>query len=266
VGWDDNVAISSLTKVLLEERMNYREVELRDVEPEAAFQGVADGQLDALLAVRLPDQTAALEEVADDVATMNSWLVGTTRSSLAAPAYMDARTLEEARAAGASRALVIRPGGAPIGALSEDAVPADTLRDYGLEEDSGYPDASAMLEEVDRLYEEREPFLFVAWTPHWMNERYEFNYIEDHEVLDDLTRPARPHMIARKDLIETDPLAHALIDAIVMTEYQATSLQLAIQDADDPEEGARAWARDNKKLTNGWIENARDRISEDQDG
>lgn len=261
VGWDENVAISNLTKVLLEERTDHGEVRLKSVGPEAAFRGVADGEFDAFLDVWLPNQSDLLREVEGDVATMNSWLIGTTRSSLAAPAYMNVRNLEGVRSTEARRVLGVRPGGTPLSTPAV-AIPSGVLSKYGLQRDFDYPDESAMLREVDRLYKNREPFLFLAWTPHRMNERYEFNYIEDPDgELGDLTRPARPHMIARKDLIERDPLAHALIDAILMTESQATDLQLAIQKAGNPEKGAKAWAKDNKKLTDGWIESARSRIS-----
>lgn len=261
VEWDESVAISNLTKVLLEEGTDHGEVKLKKVEPEAAFRGVADGKYDAFLDVWLPNHSEMLRGVEGEVATMNSWLIGTSRSSLAAPAYMNARTLEKARAAEARKVIGVRPGGAPMSTPSI-ALPSGVLAKYGLERDFDYPDEAAMLREVERLYENREPFLFLAWTPHRMNERYEFNYIEDPEgELADLTKPARPHMIARKDLIERDPLAHALIDAILMTESQATSLQVAIQKAGDPEKGAKAWAGDYEKLTDGWIESARNRVS-----
>lgn len=261
VEWEESVAISNLTKVLLEERTNHGDVKLKSVEPEAAFRGVADGEFDAFLDVWLPNHTALLEGVEGEVATMNSWLIGTTRSSLAAPAYMNVRNLEQVRSTEARRVLGVRPGGAPISTPAV-AVPSDVLSKYGLEKDFDYPDESAMLREVDRLYENKEPFLFLAWTPHWMNERYQFDYIEDPDgELKDLTKPARPYVIARKDLIERDPLAHALIDAILMTESQAASLQLAIEKAGDPEKGAKAWVKDNKDLTDGWIESARNRVS-----
>jgi glycine betaine/proline transport system substrate-binding protein len=263
VEWDESVAISYLTKVLLEERTDHGNVELKEVEPEAAYRGVADGEYDAFLDVWLPNHSALLEGVEGEVATMNSWLIGTTRSSLAAPSYMNARTLEGARSTDAERVIGVRAGGAPL-STPDVVVPSDVLSKYGLENDFDYPDEAAMLDEVDRLYENREPFLFLAWTPHRMNERYEFDYVEDPEgELTELTRPARPHMIARNDLIERDPLAHALIDAILMTESQATSLQLAIQKAGDPQEGVKVWAKTNKKLTEGWIESARNRISEE---
>lgn len=268
VGWDESVAISHLAKVLLEERTDHGNVKLERVEPEAAFRGVADGEFDAFLNVRLPNHSALLREVEGDVATMDSWLIGTTRSSLAAPSYTNARDLEEIRRTGADRALGIRPYGSPI-TTPDDPVPADVLSKYGLENDFSHPDEEAMLREVERLYEDREPFVFLAWTPHWMNEEYDLNYIEDPErELGNLTVPARPHMIARKDLSERNPLAHALIDAMLLTEHQATSLQLAIREAGSPEKGARAWARDHKKLTDGWIESARNRISarEDREG
>ena len=137
-------------------------------------------------------------------------------------------------------------------------VPALPSR-YPLEWDL-YPNTSAMLSEVDRLYEAKRPFVFLAYSPHWMNEEYELDYIEDpNGVLGDLTQPAWLHMVVRKDLREDDPLAYALLDVILMTEHQVHDLELTIRDAKSPLEGAKAWARDNEELIQGWIEAAKAR-------
>jgi glycine betaine/proline transport system substrate-binding protein len=40
-----------------------------------------------------------------------------------------------------------------------------------------------MLAEVENRYDNREDFAFVAWSPHWMNQRYDFKYLEDRRTL-----------------------------------------------------------------------------------
>ncbi len=252
VEWDESIALSNLTKVLLEE-LGYEKVELRRGEPEAIIRGVASGDLDAYQGVWMPNHEPPLKGLmGDEVALLNPWLIGTTRSSLAAPAYMGVRSLDELENAGVQKMIGVEPGAAPV---ESPTLPSS----YSLERDL-YPNTSAMLSEVDRLYEAKEPFVFIAYSPHWMNELYEFDYIEDpNRALGDLTQPAWLQMVVRKDLREEDPLAYALLDVILMTEHQVHDLELTIRDAKNPQVGAKAWARDNEDLIQGWIEAAKAR-------
>jgi hypothetical protein len=84
IGWDENVAVSSLTKVLLEEELGYR-VELQRTNVavvKQVFQGVAEGNLDAFQDVWMPNQKKYLREVGKDVEHLDPWFEGkTTRRS-----------------------------------------------------------------------------------------------------------------------------------------------------------------------------------------
>lgn len=258
VGWGEDRAVAQLTKFLLERRLDHGEVELCRVGIREAYRGVASKKLDAFQSVRMPSQQAEFEKVADRTALFNSWAVGTTRASLAVPAYMNVRNPEKLDSAAAARVLTIRPDTSPVG-----GIPSAALSDYGLRVEREYPGAPAMLDEVDRLYEQKKPFVFIAWTPHWLNEEYDINYLEDPKgSLSEITRPGYLHMLVRKDLVEKDPTAHALMDAIVMTETEATNLQVSIRNAKTPENGVRNWIDDNKKLVKDWVKVARDRAKE----
>ena len=47
IGWVENVAVSNLSKVILEEELGYESVEVRRAELDSTYQRVADGELDA---------------------------------------------------------------------------------------------------------------------------------------------------------------------------------------------------------------------------
>ena len=103
VQWDESVAVSNLTKVLLND-LGYDEVRLRRGEPGAILREVASGELDAFQGVWMPkhrDLLGSLKE--DEVELLNPWLIGTTRSSLAAPDYMGVRSLDGLQNAGVRR-------------------------------------------------------------------------------------------------------------------------------------------------------------------
>lgn len=248
VGWDESVAVAHLTGVLLEE-LGYEEVELRRLErPEAVYRGVASGELDAFQDVWLPTHEDLLRSVEDEVELLDPWTIGSTRSSLAVPSYMGVRTLEGLRNSGAKKLVSTEPGAAPV--ETPDDLPAGYEKDL-------YPSTEAMYEEVDRLYAAREPFVFLAYSPHWANEQYEFEYIEDPErELGDLTQPARIHTVAREGLRQEDPRTHALLREISLAEYQVQSLVLAIRQADSPSQGARVWIGENRELAQSWLDAA----------
>src|SRR3712207_6521550 len=96
IGWDENVAVSSLTKVLLEDELGYESVEIRTQDNlDATYQDVASGELDAFQDVWLPNQGALLEQVAEDVEHLDPWFLGETKQGMAVPAYMDVWSIDE---------------------------------------------------------------------------------------------------------------------------------------------------------------------------
>src|SRR5215212_11589503 len=68
IGWDENVAVSNLTKVVLEDDLGYERVDIGTSEKlGSTYSRVASGELDAFQDVWLPNQQALLDGVAADV-------------------------------------------------------------------------------------------------------------------------------------------------------------------------------------------------------
>src|ERR687893_806714 len=106
-----------------------------------------------------------------------------------------------------------------------------------------------MLAEVDRRYRMKEEFAFVALEPHWMNEVYELDYLEDPKgALGNLTDPSDISTLVREGLAEDDRAAYAFMDRMELTEAQVTRLQTEIEEAGDPVEGAKTWLEDNRDV------------------
>jgi glycine betaine/proline transport system substrate-binding protein len=114
-----------------------------------------------------------------------------------------------------------------------------------------------MLDEVERLYTFRDDFVFLAWSPHWMNQRYKIRYLEDpKDAMGPTNDPAKLSTIVRRDLRDKDPVAYAFMDALALTEAQINDLESVINDEDDPLAGARRWASENREVVRPWIEAA----------
>ena len=252
IGWDENVAVSTLTKVLLEDELGYERAERRTVELDSTYQEVADGELDAFQDVWLPNQTALLEGVGEDVEHLDPWFLGTTEQGLAVPSYMEVTSIDQLNETNANLIVGIEPSSVVMQMVADEVIPQ-----YGLKQKLVRAPTEGMLAEVEILYTNKEDFAFLAWSPHWMNQRYDFRYLEDpKDALGATNDPAEISTIVNKDLREQDPVAYAFLNALKLTEEQINDLEAVINEEEDPLEGARRWARDNREVVQPWIDAA----------
>ena len=255
IGWDENVAVSTLTEVLLEEDFGY-EVELQRSNVavvKQVFRGVAEGNLDAFQDVWIPNQKLYLSEVEDDVERLDPWFEGKTAQGIAVPYYMDVRSLPQLDRAGTDMIIGIEPGSAVNPQIHNKVIPGYNL-DMKLVEGS----TSAMLSELEKAYEMRQPIVFFGWSPHWMNARYDFRYLEDPKDLQgDFNNSAEISSIVREDLSENDPIAYEFIRSISLNKEQVNQLEADINEAGDPVKGVENWLEDNRDVVQPWIDAAK---------
>ena len=258
IGWDENVAVAYLTKALLEEELAYDLVEINDSQDlDSTYRGVATGELDAFQDVWLPNQEDFLDEVAGDVEHLGPWFLGETRQGMAVPDYMDIESIDQLDRTDADFIFGIEPSSAMmrevVGGEAGGVIPA-----YGLEQKLVQAPTAGMLHEVERRYDAREEFAFLAWSPHWMNLRFDIRYLKDpKDAMGETNDPAECSTIVRAGLREEDPTAHALVEALELTEGQINGLEGAINEEGDPLAGARRWVSENRGAVRPWLEAAR---------
>lgn len=251
--WDESVAISNLTKALLEDELGYDSVELTTLDVASLFESVGSGELDAFQAVRIPDHQEHLSPAQDEVELLDSWLQDTTRVGVAAPSYMNITSIPQLNQTGATEILGIESE-----AEISKRIPDEVIPTYHLEQEYAEWSAPAMLYEVGKRISNGEEFAFIAWSPHWMNQRYDFVYLDDPEnALGELNEPSRMTTVVRKNLPDDDPVAYALVEALALSEEQVGDLEEAINATGDPLLGARTWAENNHDLVKPWIEAAK---------
>lgn len=258
-GWTENIAVANLVKVLLEEDLGYEEVETQTADLGIVFEGVGNGDLDAFQDMWLPNHAAQLESVESDVEQLDPWYTSDSKFGIVAPSYMNITSIDQLNEAGATEIVGIDPGAVIMAAIEENTIPT-----YGLEQNLIQSSEAAMLSEVEKRYANEEPFAFIGWTPHWMNETYDFVYLEDPE--NTLTNPAGDPLdqaelstIVREGLKEDDPVAYAMLSAYKLDEAQANSLEAAINEAgyDDPTVGVKTWIEENRDVVDPWVETAK---------
>ena len=252
IGWDENVAVSNLTKVLLEEDLGYDTVEVRRAELDSTYQEVANGDLDAFQDVWLPNQRALLEGVVEDVELLDPWFLDTTAQGMAVPSYMDVTSIDQLNETDAEHILGIEPSAVVTQVVANEVIPQ-----YGLKQKLVEAPTEGMLAEVESRYNNEEEFVFLAWSPHWMNQRYDFRYLEDpKDAMGATNDPAELTTIVNENLQEESPVAYAFMDALTLTEEQINDLESVINEEGDPLEGARRWVRDNHDVVQPWLDAA----------
>jgi glycine betaine/proline transport system substrate-binding protein len=250
IGWDENVAVSNLTKVVLEEDLGYERVDIDTSDKlGSTYSGVASGDLDAFQDVWLPNQEALLDRVAGDVEHLDPWFLGETEQGMAVPAYMDVSSIEQLNGTDAQLIYGIEPSSVMMDKVSGQVIPA-----YGLKQQLVEGPTAGMLYAVGRLYASREDFVFLAWSPHWMNQKYDIRYLKDPKDAQGPTNdPAKCSTIVRDSLREKDPEAYAFMDALELTEGQIEDLEAAINKEGTPLAGARRWVSENREVVRPWI-------------
>ncbi len=254
LGWDENVANSNLIKVLLEDEFDYETVELKladDVGP--VYEMVASEEADAFQDTWMPNQEEILRSVENDVELLDPWFEGATKTSIATPSYMHVESIAELNDTRIEHIIGIEPGSPFMDKLTDSVIP-----EYDLDQQLIAADTPAMLAEVEKRYRTRENFAFVAWTPHWMNEAYDFDYLQDPKgALGGFREGSDVSTIVREGFAEKDPTAYAFMDRLELTGEQVNSLEIEINEAGDPVEGARTWLRTNREVVKPWVEAAK---------
>ncbi len=255
IGWTENTAVANLTKVLFEEDLGYKEVQLQVLDVGLMFEGVAGGEVHAFQDVWMPNHEAQLAEVEDDVVHLDPWYQGQTAFGLAVPDYMkDTKSIADLNQSGAERIIGIEPGAPFVEVVQKDVIPA-----YNLNLELQPSSTAGMIAEASRLYKEQEPFVFMPWSPHWMNQEYDYHFLEDPKNAQGVyDEPAKISAIVNEDLESDDPVAFAYLKAFTLTEDQLNALEDEIRKADDDAvKGSKAWIEKNQDVVKPWLEAAK---------
>ncbi len=255
IGWDENVAVSNLTKVLLEEDLGYKNVELKTLDVGVLYQSVAKGDIDMFQDVWTPIHDNYLKKLGDEFEHLKPWYRGAAKAGLGVPSYMGVNSIAQLNDTKATRIIGIEPGTEFVRQTGEEVIPK-----YGLKQELVESSTAGMLAEVAGLYKAKKPFVFMAWSPHWMNEKYDITYLEDPKgALGAVADPAKISSVVRKDLKKEDAAAHAFMSELSLDEGQLNGLEAAINDngPNKPTEGVKVWLKDHRDVVKPWVDAAR---------
>lgn len=246
--WAENIAVSNMWKILLEER-EY-EVELKSMEKAPVWLGITRDELDIAPEVWLPNTDKPLMDKYGEQLNMHEVWYENTGLGLVVPSYMeDITSIEELNARKdefGGRIVGIDPG-ASLTSMTQKAI-----EEYGLELDLVTSSGPAMIAELSKAYKDKEPIVVTLWNPHWAFSEYDLKYLEDPKKVygeaDDI------YYMTRKGFEEDHPEVVKWMNTWKMDDESLGNLMAVIKDTGDPAEGAKAWIEENREMVDQWLQ------------
>lgn len=248
VNWAEGVAMTNLTKLILEEKMGY-EVEMKLGEAGMVYTSLAGGDMDAYIDAWLPtthkDYVAKYKDKLEDLGENYE----NAKLGLAVPTYMDINSLEDLNKIKDQldkKITGIEPGAGLMKAT------LGVIEGYDLDLDLVEGSEASMLAMLKKAYDAKKPIVVTAWSPHWMFSRWDLKYLEDTKGY--FGEAENIHTVTRKGFSEDMPEVAEFLKNFKMNDDQLGSLMADIQNSDkEPLEVAREWMNKNEELVNSWI-------------
>lgn len=245
--WDEDIAVTYLWKNVLERR-GY-EVNLKQMEVGPVYTGLASGDLDLNFDAWLPyAQKNYWDKSKDNLTDLGTWYEPTSLE-IAVPSYVkDVTSLEDLKGKSDlfdGRIVGIEPGTGEMQLLKNEVMPR-----YGLEDEYEVVDGStpAMLAELRRALNEKEPIAVTLWSPHWAYSEYELTKLKDPKKAFGEGNTIRT--IASKQFPEQYPQLTKWIQGWHMSEEELGSLEADIKNRGQghEEEAVAAWLEEHPEM------------------
>lgn len=204
--WADAEFVTKLAKTLIEKRTDYK-VDLKMASIGVQYQGVANGDLDAMLMAWLPDTHAdywkKVKGKVDDLGTLYDgaqlgWVV---------PDYVPKDQLNSI--ADLKKDAVESKLGGKIQGIDPGAgemqLSQKTMKAYGLDSDYRLVSASgaAMTAALARAEKRKDWIVVTGWTPHWMFGKWHLRFLKDPKGT--MGKAQHVDAVARKGFAEDYP-------------------------------------------------------------
>jgi len=250
--WSDAEFATKLAAKLIETKLNHK-VELVQADVAPLYQGVARGDLDAMMMAWLPQTHADYyARVKDKVETLGTVYDG-AKLGWVVPDYIPAdqiSSIEDLKKEDVQKKLSgtiqgIDPG-AGLTRLSEKAV-----KDYGLDAYKLQISSEAgMLTTVDRAERGEKWFVATAWSPHWMFGKHKLRYLDDPKK--SLGDAEHVDILARKDFKAENPDVAAFLSRMKLP---IPDLEAAMFEAQQTsyDEAVDAYIKDHPDQVKSWI-------------
>lgn len=243
--WSESVAITYLSYVLLEEKMDYTVI-LKLTDVETAYREVASEEADVFADAWLPETHKSYFDEHSDALEMIGITYPEARTGFVVPEYSQLNSVADLD--NYPHPIVgIDPGAGVMqkarAAIDDYSLPI-TLLELSEEE---------MVEQLADSIKRRKEIVVTGWEPHWIFARYDVRFLEDPDNI--FGEREKIYTIAHKNLEEIHPNAVRFFERMQLSESQLNSLVYQVRLNEDPENGVKAWIDQNEYVVNQWVKN-----------
>ena len=247
-GWADSVATTHVAAEVIKQKLGH-EVQLMPVATGIMWQGVAKGQLDAMLSAWLPvTHGAYYEKLKDQVINLGP-NYSEAKIGLIVPEYVTAKSIGDLQAQkdGFAGRIVGIDAGSGVMLKTDEAIKAYGL-DYKLLASSG----SAMTAELARSIRSEKPIAVTGWIPHWMFAKWKLRFLEDPKGI----YGASEHVdsIVNPGLEAKAPTVVAFLKKFNWKPSEIGEVMLAVEEGAKPAEAAQKWVAANPERVKEWLQ------------
>jgi len=251
--WSDAEAVTRLASHLLEKRLN-QPVELMLLDIGIQYQGLAQGNIDAMLMAWLPlTHKPYLNKVRDKVVDLGP-LYTRARIGWVVPEYIPREKLasiEDLKKSEVTSKLKgqiygIDPG-AGLMQASEKVLTAYGLNRYHLISSSG----AAMTAMLSRAIRRKQWIVVTGWSPHWMFARWKLRYLKDPKGT--LGGRERVHALVRKDFYQDFPVEVTEFLARMFLPMDELEAIMAEANETSYDKAIKNYIKSHSKRVNYWV-------------
>ncbi|RSL33285.1 glycine betaine ABC transporter substrate-binding protein [Salibacterium salarium] len=248
INWAENIAVTNMWKVILEDQ-GY-DVEFNVLDMGTTMAAVAEGGLDVSLEVWLPIQDANyVEEYEDEINFSDEVWYENAKVGLVVPSYMeDINSIEDLNANVDQFDGEITGFDPGAGTME---VTEDLIEEYDLDYELLPSSEPAMLEEISQAINEEEPIVAPLWSPHRVFSEHDLKYLEDPK--NTYGDSEKIHHATRQNFAEDFPEVDEWLKNWKMNDDAIGELMVAVNEAEEPINGAEKWVEENQDLIDEWI-------------
>lgn len=228
VQWACASAETHVMAEILENKMGYK-VELMDVAAAAMYEGLANGEADAIFTAWLPlTHGDYMDKVGDRVEDLGPSMEG-AKIGLVVPKYVTIDSIEDLNAQKDKfkGQIIGIDSGAGIMKASNQA-----LADYGLDYEVVEGSEGTMIMSLKEAIDREEWVVVTGWTPHWKFARWDLKYLDDPKKV--YGEAETINTIVRLGLKEDHPDAYELFDNFAWSPEDLGAAMALAEDLGDP--------------------------------
>lgn len=247
IPWEEDITVTNLWKVILEEK-GY-EVEIKNVDVGPMYEGAAQGDIDLFLDTWLPTTHESYwEKYGDQLEDLGAWNENASLQ-ITVPEYVeDINSIEDLKGNADEfdgKIIGIESGSGHVKTTKENVFP-----DYKLDDEYELVESStpAMLTELESAIKEEKPIAVTLWRPHPSYANFDLKDLEDPK--ESLGGAEKIHMVGRdgfgEDFKELDGwLSKFKVDDDTLADMEKVVL---VDNKGEEEDGARTWLKDNPEF------------------